>query len=274
MGDGGGIVGLERLTALRLPMAQPAPLQPPPRLEWVPLNLLRIDRSYQRSLSDRSIRLIRRMVERFDWARMKALSVLERADGTFEVLDGQHTAIAAMTHGGLNALPCLICASRDTKGAAAAFVDLNRERVALTALQVFWAEVAAGDELATEVVTGVGKGGGRIPQKAITKSNMRHGDTSSIATLKALARHGGVAYVRRAVALGVKCRLRPITREFLIAFDALCWGQYAGRLSDRDIVDVVRTHGDAALVGEAYRLLGLHGGRLGDRLAQVIAGRA
>lgn len=263
---------LEKIQPIRLGQLTPATLPPRPTLRWVPIDALRINRAYQRSMSERSVRLVRRMVERFDFARLKALSVLDLGDGTYEVLDGQHTAIAAMTHGGVHQLPCLISASRTTAEAAAAFVDLNRDRVSLTALQIFWAEVAAGDEVACDVAKGVEKGGGRIPKVQTAAGYHQVGDVTSLGTLKKIAMEGGWPYVRRVVDLGVRSKLKPITRDMLVAFDDLLWGKHAGKLTDTEIVDCVRTHGPERLAVKARQHMVDHaGGTIAQHLALVIA---
>lgn len=262
---------LEPLAALKFPDATPAAVADNPRLAWVKVADLRINRAYQRDLTPTSMRLIRTLVEKFDWARMKALSVLELGDGTYEVLDGQHTAIAAMSHGAIPRVPCLVSAQRKTSEAAAAFVDLNTQRLALSPMQIFWGEVAAGDEIACDVVRGVQLGGGKILRSQASSANWKYGDTIATGALKKLAAKGGVAYVKRVVALGVASKLRPINRDFVVAFEDLIWGRYAGKITDERIVDVVRIHGATKLQNDARRLQeDSKRGSLGNLLADVI----
>ena len=61
---------------------------------------LSIDASYQRDLSKKSLRLIQTLVKDWDWRRYK-IPVVARVDDAWHVIDGQHTAIAALTHGGI-----------------------------------------------------------------------------------------------------------------------------------------------------------------------------
>ena len=50
----------------------PAPFdRPRPDLKWLPPTSLLVDATYQRDLSERSIRLIRKLIENFSWNRMK-----------------------------------------------------------------------------------------------------------------------------------------------------------------------------------------------------------
>lgn len=263
---------LEQLSPIRIDGLTPAEIGDPPRLDWLAVKDLRINRAYQRDLSQRSLRLVRKMVENFDWTRLKALSVLELGDGTYEVLDGQHTALAALSHGNVNKVPCLISAQRPTAEAAGAFVDLNTQRVSLTPMQIFWGEVAAGNEIACEVVRGTERGGGRVLKSQPAANSWRVGDTIAIGSLKGLAREGGAPYVKRAISIGVAAKLAPISRDFVIAFEQLIWGEHSGKVSDERIVDIVRIHGPLKIINDARRLMETAGSKLsiGRMAARVI----
>lgn len=130
---------LRKIEPLKAPdIARPDPGDKP-ELVWLPLSALVVNDSYQRSLSDKSIRVIRKIVASFNWARIKALSVTDIGGGRYEVIDGQHTAIAAATHGEILELPCVVTAERSVQERAADFVGLNRDRLTMTPMQVFFA---------------------------------------------------------------------------------------------------------------------------------------
>ena len=153
MRDGGeSVLPIAAIAAPDVKRAEPGET---PDLCWLPVSDLVVDRSYQREFAERSITLIRKIVREFDWARVRPAVVIARSDGRFEVIDGQHLATAAATHGGIADIPCLVVPDRETAGKAAAFVGLNRDRVAMTPLQVFKAELEMGDETATAVAEGV-----------------------------------------------------------------------------------------------------------------------
>lgn len=215
---------------------------PAPALEWLPLEALVVDHSYQRRISERSITVIRGAVERFDWAAVKALSVIDLGNGTYEVIDGQHTAIAAATHGGIKCLPALICAARSRREKANAFVQVNTSRVAMTPLQIFWAQVEAGDAEAEAVVAGADKANARILRYPPANGCFREGDTMSIAALRKIARRKGKAGVARVLRLGVQCKLAPIGVTFVRAVEEIIWakGGAATHPTDPEIYDVVR----------------------------------
>ena len=78
---------------------------PRPELKYIPIDLLVINSDYQRGLSERSLTIIRKVATRFSWGRIKALSVAPIDGDRYEVIDGQHTAIAALSRGDIKELP-------------------------------------------------------------------------------------------------------------------------------------------------------------------------
>ncbi|MBK8199213.1 MAG: hypothetical protein IPK75_12690 [Acidobacteria bacterium] len=241
---------LRPIAPIKAPDISPASLKVRPELTWLPLSALVINDEYQRSLSERSHRIIRRMVAGFDWGRVKALSVVETKGGAFEVIDGQHTAIAAATHGGIESLPCLITRGKTVAECAADFVSLNQDRLAMTPMQVFFAELAAGDEIAAEVQRGVQSAGGRILKGPPALGVYQPGDLICVGQLKMLAKRGGPVYVKRAVAIGVAAGLTPIKGGTLKAIEAIIWGNGIP-VEDEAIIRVLRRHGQDTLTGTA-----------------------
>ncbi len=241
---------LRPVAPIKAPDVTPSALGDKPDLTWLPLSSLVINDEYQRGLSEKSHRMIRKMVAAFDWGRVKALSVVETGPGVYEVIDGQHTAIAAATHGGIAELPCLITRGKSVAERAADFVGLNRDRLAMTPMQVFQAELAAQDELSVEVAQGVAAAGGRILKAPPAHGIYRPGDLICVGQLRALAKRGGPAYVKRAVAIGVAADLAPIKGGTLKAIEAIIWGGGIP-VEDGAIVQALRRHGQDNLIGMA-----------------------
>ncbi len=215
---------------------------PPPVLIWIPLKDLVIDHSYQRELTKASMRLIRKMVAEFDWATMKAINVVERGDGRFEVIDGQHTAVAAATHGEVNELPALVCEPLTKVEKARAFVGINTNRMRMSGLQVFWAEVAAGDDVSMAVVAGAVKGNARVLRSQPQTGVYKQGDTLAVKALKMVAKNKGKAGVAHVLRLGVRAKIVPITALAIKSFGHVLWAsEYDGRRpSDDQIYEAIR----------------------------------
>ncbi len=140
------------ISAAALQGVEPAEeLGPLGELVWLPLRELLIDRRYQRDSSKETSRnLVRKIVENFRWSRFQPLIVAHVATG-YAVVDGQHRAISACTHGGIDKVPCWLIIEPQTRGQAQTFVGVNRDRASISALQIHRAGLAAGDPDAVQV---------------------------------------------------------------------------------------------------------------------------
>ncbi|MFN4017634.1 MAG: ParB N-terminal domain-containing protein [Reyranella sp.] len=135
--------------AVPAPQAKPKPpahstdLGGKPRVVWLDLALLTIDRTYQREISKMGAAHVNRILLAFNWNHYQPIVVSERDDGTYAVIDGQHRLEAARKHPLIDSLPCYIIDAPDAAKQAAIFVAVNSRRIALTSLQQFHAAVAA-----------------------------------------------------------------------------------------------------------------------------------
>lgn len=133
------------------------------QIAMVPVAALAVDRGYQRSVSDRGRRLIRAMVADFDPAVFGVL-LGHWAGARFALIDGQHRALAALALG-LRVVPCL---SVQPGSAAAVFLTVNRDSVALRPLDRWRAAVAAGEPAAV-ALAGICEGLELEPVHAVPK---------------------------------------------------------------------------------------------------------
>jgi len=223
-----------------------------PELRWISLDRLVVNERYQREISKRSINLIRRIVRDWSWDRVRPAVVVPMPDEKFEVLDGQHLAVGAATHGGIAEIPCLVVTPGSNEGLAAAFVGLNRDRVCMTPQQVFRAELEAGDPVCLAVRDGVLSGGGEILLRPPARGRFEIGQTVAVGALKAVARIKGRAGVARVVRCGIAMRLGPISTVFVQAMKELFWArEYAGELEDGAYTAAVLRIGASVLDGRA-----------------------
>lgn len=177
------------------------PIAPPPKIAWLALPQLVIDEEYQRGLSIRSLRLIETMVSSWDWNHFKPLSVAPRDDGTYEIVDGQHTAIAAATHGSIENLPCLVLSAETQAGRASAFVAINTNRLTLTPFALYRARVSAGEPEAVAVFEAIEAQGVTLIEAARSGDPGEHeyavGTCASVGSLLQIVRKGGKARLKR-----------------------------------------------------------------------------
>lgn len=233
---------MRAIVAMALPGATPAAVEGRSRpifLDVEPRRLI-VDESYQRNLSDRSVKLIRKIVENWDWQRFKPPVVVEIGGG-FHVIDGQHTAIAAVTHGGIGQIPVMIVETGDVASRAKAFVGHNRDRIGITAQQIFYAELAAGDEEAVTMKQVCDRAGVTILKYPPFNGVYKAGDTMAIATIRMMINKHGALGARQVLQALTDANCAPIAVDFIRAGATLLFApEYRGSLKAEDFGSIVR----------------------------------
>lgn len=121
---------------------------PAPMLQWVEIDQLVIDDSYQRPLSSHNWKNIRQIAEGFKWSRFSPVLCAPVEGGLFAVIDGQHRAHAAAICG-YKSVPCQIVQMSPVEQAAS-FAAVNGNVTKVTALNLLKAALAAGEPWAVE----------------------------------------------------------------------------------------------------------------------------
>lgn len=171
-----------------------------PELTWLPVDRLSVDDAYQRSLNTpRSKKLIARIAEHFRWASFQAILATPAGADAWLIIDGQHR-VAAARQVGLSLVPAVIIHGVTVADQAAAFVTANRDRVPVSAQELFHARLAAGDEAARLVKRACDDAGIRLLPYTIGLDFAPIGSTPAVAALLyCLKKHGEIC-MRGAVA--------------------------------------------------------------------------
>jgi hypothetical protein len=172
-----------------------------PSLQWIPLEKLRVDPRYQREILKQGRKNCWRIAAEFRWTRCSPLVVAKRPNGFYAVIDGQHRAAAAKLHGGIPQMPCLVlqCSVAEE---AMAFATINGNVTSLKGLQVFAAQLAAGEPSAVALSEFCARHGVCIPRNSGAALNP--GDTLAIGTLKRCFAIYGEAVLGLAISCIVK----------------------------------------------------------------------
>lgn len=219
----------------------------PPKLKWLPLDLLQIDQRYQREIKRDGWKMVRKIANGFQWARFQAL-IVSGPDkiGDFAVIDGQHRLEAARLLEDVSEVPCLVIDAEDIQRQARTFKGINKDRKRVTRVNVFWADVAAGEEGANKVVAVCRDCGVTISRAGTGRQKPLH--TVAVAAIERLIRLDEGS-LRRALAILVKSQaeaenafraqtIRALT--YMIAlkpdFDE---GRMARALEDMDLDDKI-----------------------------------
>lgn len=223
-------------TSMRGVVAASAPSSRPEFL-WVDPQTLLVEEVYQRRLGENGIRLIRRIVAGWDWARFKPPIVSAGGDGSLYVIDGQHTAIAAATHGGIGKIP-VMCVNADALvQRAAAFIGHNRDRLAVTPMQMHHSLLAAGDEVAAAMATACGKAGAEIVR--YQPATWEIGQTVAVAAIREIVTKKGSAGGARVLKCFVDAERAPVVSVELKAAASILFAREP-RVEATELARVIR----------------------------------
>jgi hypothetical protein len=127
------------------------PLRETGEFMWIDKKVLRVDRSYQRE--DEYKKKIIGIAADWKWESCGAISVMEREDGTFVVVDGQNRTLAAWNRSDITTLPCIVFRSRGITHEASSFIEMNTNRKPVSAYTKFRANLVAGDQFSIEILS-------------------------------------------------------------------------------------------------------------------------
>ena len=189
-----GIMGLVQVSAEKI-----VELDTMPVFEWLPLDRLTVDYSYQRNISNTAVNRIRKMVEGFQWADCQPLTVTRSIDGRHAVIDGQHRLFAMVLHPDIERAPCWIVPKVQVTEQAKTFVTVNKNRAGVNGCQLHHARVAAGEPEAILLQSICDTAGVRISKTGGGKQPP--GQTAAIDSLKDSLKSYGEAALGGALAM-------------------------------------------------------------------------
>ncbi len=214
--------------------------------EWIQKSKLFVDRSYQRDALEGKISSI---ASDWCWESCGAISVMQRSDGQYVVIDGQNRTLASWKRSDITHLPCMIFESQGVHHEATAFVEINTNRKAVSAYAKFKALLVAGDATARQIADAVQENGFVIRPDT--------GSTKTITCIAACQRvyHQNPGKFRET--LKVACELAALDdvslhSVLLLGLAALNRKISVG-LSDKKLQDRLKEVGARALVSEARK---------------------
>lgn len=204
-----------RIRAIKLPsnIIPKAPFGIPQVKVVDPATLI-VEERYQRELSGKSLRLIKNVVANWDWAKFKPPVCANTPNGLF-VIDGQHTAIAAASHPNIKAIPVMVVMRPDIEDRAAAFVSQNQNRIAMSQLQLFHAQLVAGDKDALGILRCVVKAGATVPRSTPKKGAAKPGEIVTVTPLQRMWKTRAPEYIERVIRIATLSGKTPISSTLL-----------------------------------------------------------
>jgi hypothetical protein len=232
---------LRTIKAMPFPDLKPATefgARPIPK--WVAPTSLMVDGTYQRDLSERSIRLIRRTIESFRWNRYKPPIVVKTGPATLHVIDGQHTAIIAACLR-IPEILILIVDAGSLDERARAFVGHNTDRIVVSPFDIYRALLASGDADTRDVDAVCKRAGVRI--RVISPSSaIAEGDTAAVGLVRALVKRRGKTDAGKVLQCLVKAKRAPLTGAEILAADRVVCEERKG-IDLETLTAVIRIEG-------------------------------
>jgi hypothetical protein len=214
-----------------------------PAFEWVDPTTLYIDPAYQRDISDRGYRQIRRIVAGFDWTKFKPpICAISEVDGqaVLKVLDGQHTAIAAASHPSISKIPVMLVEAPDRISQAKAFVGHNTERLGVTGLQLHQAALAAADEDAQTIELVCARANVTVLKHPNSHGESRPRETTAIATIRALVERHKPIVARQVLEVIANAEMGQITAPQIKAVELLLTDpEYSDKFEHEDLTNAM-----------------------------------
>jgi hypothetical protein len=159
---------------------------PRPELTWLPVKMLTVDPTYQRTLDGRRSKLsIEKIAANFRWSCFGAALVTESQD-CWKIIDGQHRVEAARLVG-MSTVPCIVVPPISVEEQARIFLSTNTVRVAINHQGLYRARVAAAEPRALACAAMCAELGIRILSSHRIVAKMKPGETTAVMALEEIA---------------------------------------------------------------------------------------
>jgi hypothetical protein len=154
---------------------------PAPSLEWIEVERLVVDSSYQREIGRRGALNIHQIAEFFDWSKFAPVIVAPVEGGKFAIVDGQHRTTAAILRG-RKTVPCQVVQA-DRAKQAAAYAAVNGNITRTTAQQLYHAKLAAKEPASLALSEVCSAAGVEILRRNSSRGGIKAGQTQAVKCL-------------------------------------------------------------------------------------------
>lgn len=239
----------------------PGPL---PDLDWVDKTLIDVDPAYQRKLDENRVQ---RILDWFSWRSFGALVLSKTEGGRYHAIDGQHRLEAALRHPKVALLPCTIIEADGAQGEAEVFVAVNRDRKNISALDRYWAELAAKDDEAVTIAQVVERAGVTIARHP--SPSYEPGHTVAIIAIRTIVDKWGAMRGRQILEVCANAKMAPIRGEFIRAAEMLITDPEFNEAVEPEALSEALAGNDVEMMLDARAFAKTHRMPIGKALASV-----
>ena len=142
----------------------------------------------------------------------------------------------------------LVVLTEDQAARAKAFVGHNRDRVAITPMQLHYSAIAAGDENALTLHQVAGRAGVKILRSPPGGGQYKPRETVAVQGCLSLCNRRGAMGARKVLEVCANAEMAPISDAAVKAIDLLLYGdEYKDTVAPEDLTSTIMKLGDAAL---------------------------
>lgn len=162
---------------------------PAPMLQWIKVEDLVVDPSYQRLIRDRGRKNVQRIAAQFRWSCFAPVVVAPIEGGKYAIIDGQHRTTAALL-AGVASVPCQVIIA-DRAEQAMAFKAINGSVTKVSRMAMHAAAVVACEPAASLLQQACEIAEVELLRYPVEKSLQKAGQTMSVqACAASLAQYG------------------------------------------------------------------------------------
>lgn len=243
---------------------------PPPEFRWINRRRLTVDPRYQREVTKVGRTKIKCIVRTFAWAKFQPLTVAGPGDnGHYAVVDGQHRlAVAEALEFVL--VPCWIVGTGDLAAEASTFIGINKDRIGVTRVNQFWAELARGDDQARAVKDVCDAAAVTISRSGTGRQ--KPGETAAVCAIEAGLKRGRevVETALKAIAVGQTGKANAL-RPAMISATVNLVGDNPEHIDPGRLVVALTGIDVDRVIGEALAIKRTLGGKTEDHLRAILA---
>lgn len=184
--------------------------------EVLPVDKLFID-TYQRNVRQS---LVKDIANNFNPGLIGYISVSQRENGLYAIVDGQHRYEGAIEKGYTH-LPCMVF-GLTKKQEASNFIDFNTKRASMTATQVFWSEVDAEDRTALKILSIVDTHGFFVTKQLKGGKAQNPYEVSAVGALKRIYKNHGETVLHEVLEIVSRIWVDDSRRSVATVLIALC----------------------------------------------------
>ncbi|WP_052764109.1 DUF6551 family protein [Microvirga massiliensis] len=228
-----------------------------PMLQWIRIEDLVVDPSYQRPIVGQGRRNVNRIAQAFAWCCFSPVVVSPVEGGKFAIIDGQHRTTAAALVG-IESVPCqVVIAAREQQ--AIAFKAINGITAPISAMALHAAALVGREPWAVEVADVCARADVELLRYPLPVERQNPGQTMAVGAIaRCLKRYGQATLITALQCITQTANNKPgaLTARMIRALCEVLHGNHHWRDSGLTLLDAFDAIDLTAIQSESAKLSG------------------